>query len=126
MSNKAKVTVELQGKVLQEITGDTVICFTIDEAKEFLNGKAKMITAHTTHVGQEIPKPIFAPTIGSLVGELIESNPGDSRMMVAYNLHCVAKMLEDKSKALSNGATTEEKSSVLAEALKDLFKALQV
>lgn len=113
MSDKAKVTVELQGKVLQEFTGDTVICFTVEEAEEFLNGKAKIIEAHATHVGEKIPKPIFAPTIGSLVTELIENNPGDSRMMASYNLHCVARMLE-------------EKSSVLEEALKDLFKALRV
>lgn len=78
------------------------------------------------HMGLEIPETIFAPTIGSLVGEVIERNPNSrDKMMRAYNLHEVSRILEAKSRALSGTATKEEKEDALEGAIKNLFEALR-
>ena len=72
MTSETKVTIVAHDGTTKELTGDTVICFTVSKAAEFLSGKAKIIDANEAFVGYEIPDPIFAATIASLVGSLIE------------------------------------------------------
>lgn len=126
MSDKVKVTIEMPDGIKEEFYGDTVICFTVEQAKEFLNGRAKMITANAVHMGMEIPEPIFAPTIGSLVGEVIEKNPSSrDKITKAYNLHEVSRILETKSRKLRDDATPEERENAMDDAIKNLFEALR-
>lgn len=126
MSDKVKVTIEMPDGFKKEFSGDTVICFTVEQAKEFLNGSAKMVTANAVHMGMEIPAPIFAPTIGRLISEVIERNPSSrDKITRAYNLHEVSKILEAKSRKLRDDATPEEIESALQDALKNLFETLR-
>ena len=41
--SKVKVLIEHEDGHKQELNGDTVICFTVSKAGEFLNGKAQLI-----------------------------------------------------------------------------------
>lgn len=126
MSEKVKVTLEMPGGVKKELTGDTVICFTVDQAKEFMSGRAKLVEAQAVSMGQDIPEPIFAPTIGALVGNYLETSPNSGgKVTAAYNLHTVAEILERKSKELREQTTPKEVEDSLQEALKSLFEVLR-
>lgn len=126
MSEKVKVTLEMPGGVKKELTGDTVICFTVDQAKEFMSGRAKLVEAQAVSMGQDIPEPIFAPTIGALVGNYLETSPNSSgKVMASYNLHTVAELLEKKSEELREQTTPKEVEDSLQEALKSLFEVLR-
>lgn len=127
MSEKVKVTLEMPGGVKKELTGDTVICFTVEQAKEFISGRAKTIQAQTVSMGQEIPKLIFAPTIGALVRNYLETSPNSGgKAAVSYNLHTVAKLLEKNSEELKKQVTLREVKDSLQEAFKSLFEVLRM
>lgn len=126
MSEKVKVTLEMPGGVKKELTGDTVICFTVEQAKEFMSGRAKLVEAKAVSMGQEIPEPIFAPTIGALVGNYLETSPNSGgKVTASYNLHTVAELLERKSGKLRTQVTPKEIENASQEALKSLFEALR-
>ncbi|MCM1219479.1 MAG: hypothetical protein NC548_33790 [Lachnospiraceae bacterium] len=124
MSNKTKVTIEHPDGHRKEIAADTVLCFTIDRGAEFLAGKARIIEAQEVFIGKDIPEPIFAETIGSLLASFIETRQKGSPMMAAFNLHAISAILEAKSKALSQGATQEQKEKELGAAIENLMKAV--
>ena len=130
MSNEGKVTVtvtiEMPDGIKKELTGDTVICFTVEQAKEFMDGRARILQAQAVSIGKEIPAPIFAPTIGALVGDYLEKSPNSGgKVMAAYNLHTVAELLGKKSKEIGRQASPQEVESALEDALKNLFEALR-
>lgn len=119
MTSKTKVTIETpEGP--KELTGDTVICFTVDKARDFLSGKVKMVEANAAYIGLEIPDPIFADTIGNLVADTVEK-VSQNKVRAAFNLHKAAQILEAKSKALMEGLTEQEKAHAFADACIDLF-----
>ena len=125
MSEKVKVTLEMPGGVKKELTADTVICFTVEQAKEFMSGRAKLVEAKAVSMGQEIPEPIFAPTIGALVGDYLETSPNSGgKVTASYDLHTVAELLEKKSEELRKQVTPKEAEDSLQEALKSLFETL--
>lgn len=124
MSDKTKVTIEHPDGHRQEVTADTVLCFTVDRGAEFLGGKAKIIDANEIFIGRDIPEPIFAQTIGSLLSSFVETRQKESPMMAAFNLHRISQILEAKSKDLTSGTTQQQKEDALHEAVGDLLKAL--
>ena len=72
--SKVKVLIEHEDGHKQEFNGDTVICFTVSKAGEFLNGKAKIIEAQASFIDREIPDVIYAETVGNLIASLIEES----------------------------------------------------
>lgn len=124
MTSEVKVTIVAHDGTTKEITGDTAICFTVSKAAEFLSGKAKIIDANEAFVGHEIPDPLFAVTIGSLVGPLIEARQKESPMAAAFTLHEVSRILETKSKSLVSGASDHQKEAELEKAIEEFLKAV--
>lgn len=124
MTSEAKVTIVAHDGTAKELTGDTVICFTVSKAAEFLSGKAKVIDANEAFVGYEIPDPLFAATIASLVGSLIEVRQKETPMAAALTLHEVSRILEAKSKSLVSGASDQQKDTELHKAIEEFLKAV--
>ena len=124
MTSEAKVTIVAHDGTTKELTGDTVICFTVSKAAEFLSGKAKIIDANEAFVGHDIPDPLFAATIASLVGSLIEVRQKESPMAAAFTLHEVSRILETKSKSLVSGASDHQKEAELEKAIEEFLKAV--
>lgn len=124
MTSKVKVTIVAHDGTTKEITGDTAICFTVSKAAEFLSGKAKIIDANEAFVGHDIPDPLFAVTMGSLVGSLIKARQKERPMAAAFTLHEVSRILEAKSKSLVGGALDHQKEAELEKAIEELLKAV--
>lgn len=124
MTSEVKVTIVAHDGTTKEITGDTAICFTVSKAAEYLNGKAQMIDANEAFVGNDLPDPLFAVTIGSLVGSLIEVRQKESPMAAAFTLHEVSRILEAKSKSLVSGAADRQKEAELGKAIEEFLKAV--
>lgn len=124
MTSETKVTITAHDGTTKELTGDTVICFTVSKAAEFFSGKAKIIDANEAFVGYEIPDPLFAPTIASLVGSLIEVRQKERPMAAAFTLHEVSQILEAKSKSLIGGASDHQKETELGKAIEEILKAV--
>lgn len=59
---KVKVLIEHEDGHKQELNGDTVICFTVSKAGEFLDGKAQLIDAQAAFIGAEKSPPRFTRT----------------------------------------------------------------
>ena len=124
ITSEVKVTIVAHDGTTKEITGDTAICFTVSKAAEYLNGKAQMIDANEAFVGNDLPDPLFAVTIGSLVGSLIEVRQKESPMAAAFTLHEVSRILEAKSKSLVSGAADRQKEAELGKAIEEFLKAV--
>lgn len=124
MTSETKVTIVAHDGTTKELTGDTVICFTVSKAAEFLNGKANIIDANEAFVGYEIPDPLFAATIASLVGSLVEVRQKERPMAAAFTLHEVSRILEAKSKSLVGGASDHQKEAELEKAIEEILKAV--
>ena len=92
MTSEVKVTIVAHDGTTKEITGDTAICFTVSKAAEYLSGKAKIIDASEAFVGNDIPDPLFAVKVGSLVGSLIEARQKERPMAAAFTLHGVSRI----------------------------------
>ncbi len=123
MTSEVKVTIVTHDGTTKEVTGDTAICFTVSKAAEYLSGKAKIIDANEAFVGYDIPDPIFAATVGSLVGSLIEARQKERPMAAAFTLHEVSRILEARSKTLVSGASDHQKETELQEAIEEILKA---
>ena len=119
---KVKVLIEHEDGHKQELNGDTVICFTVSKAGEFLNGKAQFIDAQAAFIGREIPAPIYPDTIGSLVASTIEKSSGNA-VRAGFILHMVAQILEAKSKEVKSGLTEQEKKEAFNQVMEELLKA---
>ena len=124
MTSEVKVTIVAHDGTTKEITGDTAICFTVSKAAEYLSGKAKIIDASDAFVGNDIPDPLFAVTVGSLVGSLIEARQKERPMAAAFTLHGVSRILEAKSKSLVSGASDQQKEAELGKAIEEFLKAV--
>ena len=72
----------------------------------------------------QLPDPLFAVTIGSLVGSLIEVRQKESPMAAAFTLHEVSRILEAKSKSLVSGAADRQKEAELGKAIEEFLKAV--
>lgn len=107
-----------------EVKVTIVACFTVSKAAEFLSGKAKMIDANEAFVGNDLPDPLFAVTIGSLVGSLIEVRQKERPMAAAFTLHEVSRILEAKSKSVVGGASDNQKEVELEKAIEELLKTV--
>lgn len=121
MTSEVKALIEHMDGHKQELKGDTLICFTVSRAGEFLNGKAQLIDAQAAFIGRAIPDPIYPQTIGSLVASVIEKS-SSGRIMAAFNLHEVARILEEKSKELAGKTSEKEKEAELHNAIEELMK----
>lgn len=128
--NKVKVLIEHEDGHKQELNGDTVICFTVSKAGEFLNGKAQLIDAQAqlidaqaAFIGREIPAPIYPDTIGSLVASTIEKS-SENAVRASFNLHMVAQILEAKSKEVKSGLTEQEKKDAIDKTVEEILKAV--
>lgn len=123
MTSEVKVTIETQDGHKQELSGDTLICFTVSKAGEFLEGKAQLIEAQAAFIGNKIPDPIYAPTIGSLVASLIE-NSSERKIQAGFYLHEVARIMEAKSEELSKRATKQEKETEMHSVIEEFVKSV--
>lgn len=121
--SKVKVLIEHEDGHKQELNGDTVICFTVSKAGEFLNGKEQLIDAQAAFIGREIPAPIYPDTIGSLVASMIEKSSKNA-VRTGFNLHMVAQILEVKSKEIKSGLTEQEKKDAINQTMEELLKAV--
>ena len=121
MTSKAKATIETPDGP-KEFTADTVICFTVDKAREVLTSQVKVIEASAAYVGLEIPGPIFADTVGALIGDTVEK-VSSNKVRASFELHKVAQILEAKSKALKKDLTEQEKAHAFADAFIDMLMA---
>lgn len=124
MNKKVNVTIEIQGEAKKEVTADTVLCFTVERGEEILDGRGRVINANEIFYGADIPKPIFAETIGSLLAAFIETRQKEDPVNAAYNLHRISQILEEKSEELHRGATPEQRRKAMSEATENLLKAL--
>ena len=120
--SKVKVLIEHEDGHKQELNGDTVICFTVSKAGEFLDGKAQLIDAQAAFIGREIPAPIYPDTIGSLVASTIEKS-SENAVRASFNLHMVAQILEAKSKEVKSRLTEQEKKEAFNQVMEELLKA---
>ena len=120
MTSEVKVTIVAHDGTTKEITGNTAICFTVSKAAEFLSVK----DANEAFVGHDIPDPLFAVTMGSLVGSLIKARQKERPMAAAFTLHEVSRILEAESKELAGGASDHQKEAELQEAIKEFLKAV--
>lgn len=123
MTSEVKVTIEHRDGHKQELSGDTLICFTVSQAGEFLDGKAQIIDAQAAFIGKEIPDTIYAPIIGSLVASLIEKST-EGKMRATYNLHKVAQILEAKSEERVGKTTKQEMEAELHRTMEEIFKSV--
>lgn len=121
--SKVKVLIEHEDGHKQELNGDTVICFTVSKAGEFLNGKAQLIDAQAAFIGREIPAPIYPDTIGSLVASTIEKSSKNA-VRASFNLHMVAQILEAKSKEVKSRLTEQEKKDAIDKTVEEILKAV--
>lgn len=124
MTSEVKVTIVARNGTTKEITGDTAICFTVSKAADYLSGKGKIINANEAFVGHDIPDPLFAVTMGSLVGSLIKARQKERPMAAAFTLHEVSRILEAKSKSLVSGAADRQKEAELGKAIEEFLKAV--
>lgn len=122
--NKVKVEITAHDGHVEVFTGDTAIVFTIEKGEEFMDGKAKVVSSNAAYVGKDIPEPIFAETIGSLVGSFIQKRSEKHPLLAAFELHNVSQILEAFSKKTVEGASSEEKEKALDEAIENLVKAI--
>ncbi len=120
--SEVKVLIEHEDGHKQELNGDTVICFTVSKAGEFLNGKAKIIEAQASFIGREIPDVIYADTVGNLIASLIEKSSKNA-VRAGFNLHMAAQILEAKSKEIKSSLTEQEKKDALNQTMEELLKA---
>lgn len=102
-TNKVKVEITAHDGHVETFTGDTAIVFTVEKGDEFLEGKAKVINANAAYVGSDIPEPIFAETIGSLVGSFIQKRNEKHPILAGFELHEVSRILEAFSKKAVGG-----------------------
>lgn len=123
MTSEVKVTIEHEDGHKQELNGDTVICFTVSKAGEFLEGKAQIIDAQAAFIGRAIPDPIYPYTIGSLVASMIENSSG-GKVKAGFNLHRVAQVLEDKEKEIKGSLSEPEKNKAAEDAFKKFMEAV--
>lgn len=123
MTSETKVLIEHEDGHKQELNGDTVICFTISKAGEFLDGKAQIIDAQAAFIGRAIPEPIYPHTIGSLVASMVEKS-SDGKARAGFNLHAIAQVLEAKSKEIKSSLTEPEKNKAAEDAFKKFLEAV--
>lgn len=123
MMDKVKIIIKTQDGYKQKLEGDTLICFTVNQVKEFLSGQAESIDASEMYIGDKIPELLFSQIIGSLVVSFIEQAT-DKKMITAYNLHAVAQVLEAKSKELSDTRTEQEMKDSMEYALEQYLETM--
>lgn len=123
MTSEVKVTIEHEDGHKQELNGDTVICFTVSKAGEFLDGKAQIIDAQAAFIGREIPDPIYPLTVGNLVASMVEKS-SDGKVRAGFNLHRIAQVLEDKSREIKGSLTEPEKNQAAEDAFKKFMEAV--
>ncbi len=121
--SEVKVLIEHEDGHKQELNGDTIICFTVSRAGEFLNGKAKFIEAQESFIGREIPDAIYAKTVGSLIASLIEESSSNA-VRAGFNLHMVAQILEANSKKIKSGLTEQDKKEALNRTMDEFLKTV--
>ena len=84
-----------------------------------MRGKAKIIDVNETFVGHDIPDPLFAVIMGSLVGSLIKVRQKERPMAAAFTLYEVSRILEAESKELASGALNQQKEAELGKAIEE-------
>ena len=124
MSKKTKVIIEHPDGHRKEATADTVLCFTVDKGEEFMKGKAQIIEAEELFTGKDIPEPIFAEIIGSLLISFVEKRQKNNPVTAAFNLHTISKILEAKSETLMQGTTRDQMENALNVAIENLMKEI--
>lgn len=124
MTSEVKVTIVEHDGTTKKITGDTAICFTISKAAEFLSGKAKIIEANEAFVGRNIPDPLFAIFMGSIVISLINARQKENPIAAAFTFHEVIRILEEESKELIDEASDRQKETELKETIEEFLKAM--
>lgn len=122
--SKTKVTVTATDGTVQKFEGDSIILFTVSAAEEFLRGRAKMMDADAAYIGEEIPEPLFADTVGALVAGFIDSRHNGHPTLAAFNLFCVRRVLKAYEQRLTKETTQEQKRADFEKSIDDLFNAI--
>lgn len=119
--NQTKVTITYGDNCQKELSGDTVICFTVSGANEFLKDDKQPVNSCTAFVGKAIPGPIRHLVIGTLISEMVV-NTNSEKARTAYELHNIAGVLEKESREIRSGLTNREIKECLSQALENLFE----
>lgn len=93
---KAKVTIVAQDGERHEFESDSVICFGVDDAEEFLRGKAEKIGLNVACMGRDIPDPVFCLTAARMFGDFIYNTRKDEPLKAAEFLREVGRRLNKK------------------------------
>ncbi len=120
--NKTKVTITYGDNCQKELNGDTVICFTVSGANEFLKDDTQPVNSCTAFVGKAISDPIYHLVIGTLINEMV-ANTNTQKAQVAIKLHNIADILEKESREIRSGLTNREIKECLDQVMENLFKA---
>ncbi len=107
MTSKGKVTIETPAGT-KELTGDTVICFTVDRVREFSNSKDETIDASVAYVGLEMPEELFSDLMGALICDAVE-NTSKNMVMASFRLYSISRILKEKSDELVRKLAEGEK-----------------
>lgn len=119
--NKTKVTITYGDNCQKELSGDTVICFTVSGANEFLKDDKQPVNSCTAFVGKAIPGPIYHLVLGTLISEMIV-NTNSQKARAAYELHNIADVLEKESREIRSGLTNREIKECLDQVMENLFE----
>lgn len=71
--SKVKVLIEHEGGHKQELNGDTVICFTVSKAGEFLDGKAQILEAKSKEVKSGLTEQEKKEAFNQVMEELLKA-----------------------------------------------------
>lgn len=123
-THKVTVQVTAHDGTVETFSGDTAIVFTIENGMECLRGKVKQINSNVAFVGHDIPEPIFAEVIGSLVGGFIKKRSENTPLLAAVELQHVAEIMEEYSKKIMDSASQESKEVALNAAIDNLIKTI--
>lgn len=124
-TQKTQVAVRTPNGHVEDLRGDTALVFIIEKAGEFLDGSAKMVEGKVIYSGTDIPEPIFAETIGSLVASFIEQRSKSSSLEAAFNLHEVSQILEAKSQQIRRKLTPDAMLDEFDKTLNELFERMK-
>lgn len=123
MTSKVKVIIEHEDGYRRELNGDTAICFTVSDVKDFLYDKASHVKAQTAYTGDLIPDMILSKTIASLIIDIVE-NTSRNKTSTSLNFHLLAKELDKKGKEIRNSLTNQEVKDNIKDTFEQLMKTL--
>lgn len=126
MTEKTTVVVTAPDGTVKTLSGDTAIIFTVENARDFMNGKIKRLDSSVRFVGKDIPAPVFSDIIGELVASLITRHYEENTLLAGYNLNAVSDVLGTRSNEIRQDMLKNRSGSDIEALLKEaIFRGLE-